>query len=72
MTDVTWRLITRYYDKVSHDFETFMSDLENSEVLGRKCGERGDYERLCKNLNIPTPTKELSEADREKIFGKTA
>lgn len=72
MSDVTWRLITRYYDQVSHDFEQFMADLNNSEVLGRKCGERGDYNKLCKNLNIPIVTKELSEEDRKKIFGDAA
>lgn len=72
MTDVTWRLITRYYDQVSHDFETFMADLNKSEVLGRKCGERGNYEGLCRNLNIPIAKKELSEEDRKKIFGDAA
>ena len=72
MSDVTWRLITRYYDQVSHDFEDFMTDLQNSKVLGKKCGERGDYENLCRNLNIPIAKKELSEEERAKIFGKTA
>ena len=53
MSDVTWRLITRYYDQVSHG---------------------GNYNALCENLNIPIVVKgkELSDADREKIFGKTA
>ena len=74
MTDVTWRLITRYYDQVSHKVEDFIKDLNNSKVLGKECGARGKYEELCKNLNIPIATKgkELSDADREKIFGKTA
>lgn len=74
MSDVTWRLITRYYDQVSTNVEDFIKDLNNSKVLGRKCGERGDYEMLCKNLNIPIASKgkELSEEDRKKIFGEVA
>ena len=71
MSDVTWRLITRYYDQVSHDYEQFLKDLNNSKVLGRKCGERGDYEKLCLNLNIPLPTKYTDEEMQEK-FGKVA
>lgn len=73
MSDVTWRLITRYYEQVSTDFEQFMSDLNKSQVLGKDCGKRGNYEMLCKNLNIPISSKgKLSEEDREKIFGKVA
>ena len=72
MSDVTWRLITRYYDQVSHDFEQFLTDLNNSKVLGKECGARGKYEELCKNLDIPIAKKELSEEDRKKIFGDAA
>lgn len=72
MSDVTWRLITRYYDQVSHDYEQFLEDLNNSEVLGRKCGERGDYDKLCKNLNIPIARKELSDEVRKQTFGEVA
>ena len=55
MSDVTIRLIMRYYEKVSHDFDTFITDLKKSKVLGKDCGSRGvDYKVLCKNLNIPT------------------
>lgn len=74
MSDVTWRLITRYYDQVSHNVEDFIKDLNNSKVLGKECGARGDYEMLCKNLNIPIASKgkELSEEDRKKIFGEVA
>ena len=55
MSDVTIRLIMRYYEKVSHDFDTFMTDLKKSKVLGKNCGSREvDYKVLCKNLNIPT------------------
>ena len=54
MSDVTIRLIMRYYEKVSHDFETFLTDLNKSKVLGKMCGSREvKYADLCKNLNIP-------------------
>ena len=72
MSDVTWRLIMRYYDQVSHDFEQFLIDLNNSKVLGKECGSRGNYEMLCKNLNIPYSSHNLSDEDRKKIFGEVA
>lgn len=54
MSDVAIRLIMRYYEKVSHEFEAFVHDLNNSKVLGKNCGSRDiDYKVLCKNLNIP-------------------
>lgn len=61
MSDVTIRLIMRYYEKVSSDFTTFINDLNKSKVLGKACGARGDYEALCKNLNIPIKEKEDKE-----------
>lgn len=65
MSDVTIRLIMRYYEKVSKDFNQFLLDLNNSKVLGKNCGSRDvKYEVLCKNLNIPIKEKEnvLTEA----------
>lgn len=54
MTDVTIRLVMRYYERVSKDFNNFLLDLNNSKVLGKKCGSRDvDYNVLCRNLNIP-------------------
>ena len=53
MSDVTIRLIMRYYEKKSSDFVRFIMDLKDSEVLGKECGSRGRYEQLCKNLGIP-------------------
>ena len=54
MSDVTIRLIMRYYEKVSHDYNTFLTDLNNSKMLGKLCGSRDvKYSDLCKNLNIP-------------------
>ena len=65
MSDVTIRLIMRYYEKVSHDFSKFLLDLNKSKVLGKMCGSREmDYKTLCKNLNIPTKEEatKLTEA----------
>ncbi len=58
MSDVTIRLVMRYYEKVSNDFVTFLNDLNKSNKLGKECGARGNYEVLCKNLNIPIKEKE--------------
>ena len=63
MSDVTIRLIMRYYEKVSHDFNKFLLDLNNSKVLGKLCGSREvKYEVLCKNLNIPVKENEEMNA----------
>lgn len=72
MSDVTWRLITRYYEQVSTDYEQFLVDLNKSQVLGKDCGKRGNYEQLCKNLGIPYSSHTLSEEDRKQIFGEVA
>jgi hypothetical protein len=54
MSDVTIRVIMRYYEKVSTDFNVFLADLNKSKVYGKDCGSRTiKYEELCKNLNIP-------------------
>lgn len=58
MSDVTIRLVMRYYERVSNDFVTFINDLNKSEKLGKQCGARGNYEMLCKNLNIPIKERE--------------
>ena len=64
MSDVTIRLVMRYYERVSNDFVTFINDLNKSEKLGKQCGARGNYEALCKNLNIPVKeTKDEPMAD---------
>lgn len=60
MSDVAIRLIMRYYERVSHEYDKFIADLNNSKVLGKNLGSRDmKYEDLCKNLNIPI--KEKSE-----------
>ena len=54
LSDVTIRLMTRYYTQRSKDMATFMADLANSKVMGNLCGSREvDYNVLCANLNIP-------------------
>lgn len=61
MSDVTIRLIMRYYEKVSHNYDKFLLDLSNSRVLGKLCGSREmAYTDLCKNLNIPIKEKETT------------
>lgn len=66
MSDVTIRLIMRYYEKKSSDIGNFIADLHNSEILGKNCGSREvPYSKLCRNLGIPSvgeeETKEYSE-----------
>lgn len=61
LSDVTIRLMMRYYEKVSTDFDTFNNDLNNSQVLGKVAVSRGDYGQLCKNLNIPFDIKPKEE-----------
>lgn len=79
LSDVTIRLMMRYYEQVSKDFDTFMNDLSNSKVLGKSAAMRGDYVALCKNLNIPikervteeTENKALQEPKTEEVDNNT-
>lgn len=66
MSDVTIRLVMRFYEKVSKELDTFVEVLNKSEKLGKACGERGNYEKLCKNLQIPIKEKEDSKDEAEK------
>lgn len=66
MTDVTIRLIMRYYEKKSKKMEEFIADLNKSKVLGKACGSREtEYADLCKNLNIPIKEKEEANITAE-------
>lgn len=65
LSDVTIRLMMRYYEKVNTDFDTFNNDLNNSQVLGKVAVSRGDYGQLCKNLNIPFDIKSKEENTEE-------
>lgn len=57
MSDVTIRLMMRYYEKKSTNLQTFVKDLAKSKVLGKLCGSREiEYGYLCQNLNIPIKT----------------
>ena len=72
LSDVTIRLMMRYYEKVSQEYETFINDLNKSQKLGKVCAERGDYKTLCKNLNIPFNTKDVEEKETTNDIGTEA
>ena len=65
LSDVTIRLMMRYYEKVSTDMDTFTTDLNKSQVLGKIAVKRGDYGQLCKNLNIPFDIKPKEDNEVE-------
>ena len=67
MSDVTIRLVLRYYEKVSTDFVPFLNALNTSNKLGTECGARGNYETLCKNLNIPIKEKEDTTEEEKAL-----
>lgn len=53
-SDVTIRLIMRYYERKSSDMAIFLADLNNSKVYGKLAGSREiEYKLLCDNLSIP-------------------
>lgn len=63
MSDVAIRLIMRYYERVSKDYNKFLLDLNNSKVLGKMCGAREiPYKDLCRNLNIPSDAADILNA----------
>ena len=67
MSDVTIRLVMRYYEKVSTSLEDFNETLNKSNKLGKECGKRGNYEALCKNLNIPIKEQENTAKGEKAI-----
>jgi len=67
MSDVTIRLVMRYYEKVSTSLEDFNETLNKSNKLGKECGARGNYETLCKNLNIPIKEKEDTTEEEKAL-----
>ena len=50
-SDVTWRLVAKFYDKVSTNFEDFEKSLAKAKVV-ENAGGRGQYKALCENLGI--------------------
>lgn len=48
-SEVVWRLVRRYYEKVSTNYEDFLDSLANAEVMD---GDRGHFKELCINLGI--------------------
>lgn len=49
--DVVWRLVARYYDKKSCNFDTFMVSLANAEVI-KDADSRGNYAVICENMGV--------------------
>ena len=44
-SDVTWRLVNRYYNKVSHNIDDFIKVVKSADNLD---GKRGHFTELCK------------------------
>ena len=47
--DVVWRLVARYYEKVSSNMEDFEKALATAEVIA-DADARGNYETICANM----------------------
>ena len=47
--DVVWRLVARYYEKVSSNMEDFEKALAKAEVIA-DADARGNYETICANM----------------------
>ena len=49
--DVVWRLVARYYEKVSSNMEDFEKALAKAEVIVG-ADSRGNYETICANMGV--------------------
>ena len=49
--DVVWRLVARYYEKVSSNMEDFEKALAKAEVIV-DADARGNYETICTNMGV--------------------
>ena len=49
--DVVWRLVSRYYEKVSSNMEDFEKALNKAEVIVG-ADARGNYETICTNMGM--------------------
>ena len=49
--DVVWRLVARYYEKVSSNMEDFEKALAKAEVIA-DADARGNYETICANMGV--------------------
>ena len=49
--DVVWRLVARYYEKVSSNMEDFEKALAKAEVIV-DADARGNYEAICANIGM--------------------
>lgn len=48
-SDVVWRLVNKYYNKVSHNVDDFKAALSKAKVAD---GDRGHFSELCANIGI--------------------
>lgn len=48
-SDVVWRLVRRYYEKVSTNYDDFLQSLANAKIMD---GDRGHFKEQCINLGI--------------------
>lgn len=48
-SDVTWRLVNRFYNRVSHSLDAFNATLANAKDMD---GNRGHFKELCANLGM--------------------
>lgn len=48
-SDVTYRLVTRFYKRVSHNLKDFKARLATAQVMD---GKRGHFSELCANLGM--------------------
>lgn len=49
--DVVWRLVARYYEKVSTKFEDFEKSLDKAVVI-EGADARGNYASICSNMGM--------------------
>lgn len=51
-SDVTWRLVGKFYREVSPSYEAFLTALSKAKVLKDADSRSADFKKLCKNVGI--------------------
>lgn len=51
-SDVTWRLVGKFYREVSTSYEDFLTALSKAKVLKDADSRKADFKMLCKNIGI--------------------
>jgi hypothetical protein len=51
-SDVTWRLVGKFYKEVSTSYEDFLTALAKAKVLKNADSREADFSLLCKNIGI--------------------